>query len=256
MIHSTAIIDASASIASDVEIGPYSIIGADVEIDSGTWIGSHVVINGPTTIGKHNKIFQFASLGEMPQDKKYNGEPTRLEIGDENVIREYVTINRGTVQDGGLTKVGNDNWIMAYVHIAHDCVVGSHTIMANSTSLAGHVVIADHVITGGFSLIYQFCSLGAYSFTGFGAHVNKDIPPYVTVAGQMAKPCGINSEGLRRHNFSAEAISVIKKAYKLLYRSSLSLDEASKKIAELAQDNQVLSPMLDFIAKSQRGIIR
>lgn len=256
VIHSTAIIDASASIASDVEIGPYSIIGANVEIDSGTWIGPHVVISGPTTIGKNNKIFQFASLGEMPQDKKYKGEPTRLEIGDNNVIREYVTMNRGTVQGGGLTGVGNDNWIMAYVHIAHDCMVGNHTVLANSTSLAGHVIIDDYVITGGFSLIYQFCSLGAYSFTGFGAQVNKDVPPYVMVAGQMAKPFGINAEGLRRHNFSQESVLAIKKAYKLLYRSNLLLSEASEEIAELAQDNQELAPMLDFISKSQRGIIR
>jgi len=256
VIHSTAIIDASASIASDVEIGPYSIIGADVEIDEGTWIGPHVVINGPTTIGKNNKIFQFSSLGEMPQDKKYGGELTQLEIGDDNVIREYVTMNRGTAKGGGLTKIGNNNWIMAYVHIAHDCIVGNHTVMANSTSLAGHVVIEDHVITGGFSLIYQFCSLGAYSFTGFGAHVNKDVPPYVTVAGQMAKPFGINSEGLRRHDFSSDAIAAIKKAYKLLYRSNLMLNEASEKIAELVQDNPALVPLLDFIAKSQRGIIR
>jgi len=256
VIHSTAIIDGSASIARDVEIGPYSIIGADVAIDSGTWIGPHVVINGPTHIGKNNKIFQFASIGEMPQDKKYNGEPTRLEIGDGNVIREYVTINRGTAQDTGLTKVGNNNWIMAYVHIAHDCMLGNNIVMANATSLAGHVTIEDHVITGGYSLIYQFCSLGAYCFTGFGAHVNKDIPPYVTVAGQMAKPFGINAEGLRRNNFSSESVSAIKKAYKLLYRSNMMLSEASEKIAEMSQETPELAPMLDFIAKSQRGIIR
>lgn len=256
MIHSTAIVDASASIADDVEIGPYSIIGADVEIGSGTWVGPHVVINGPTTIGKNNKIFQFASLGEMPQDKKYDGEPTRLEIGDGNIIREYVTMNRGTVQDVGTTTIGNDNWIMAYVHIAHDCIIGNDIIMANSTSLAGHVRIDDHVITGGFSLIYQFCSLGAYSFTGFGAQVNKDVPPYVTVAGQLAKPFGINSEGMRRHKFSGESISAIKKAYKLLYRSNMMLSDASKKISEMSQEHPELTIMLDFIGKSQRGIIR
>ncbi|MBL1294571.1 MAG: acyl-ACP--UDP-N-acetylglucosamine O-acyltransferase [Thiotrichales bacterium] len=256
MIHSTAIVDASASIADDVEIGPYSIIGADVEIGSGTWVGPHVVINGPTTIGKNNKIFQFASLGEMPQDKKYDGEPTRLEIGDGNIIREYVTMNRGTVQDVGTTTIGNDNWIMAYVHIAHDCIIGNDIIMANSTSLAGHVRIDDHVITGGFSLIYQFCSLGAYSFTGFGAQVNKDVPPYVTVAGQLAKPFGINSEGMRRHKFSSESISAIKKAYKLLYRSNMMLSDASKKISEMSQEHPELTIMLDFIGKSQRGIIR
>ncbi len=256
MIHSTAIVDASAFIADDVEIGPYSIIGADVEIGSGTWVGPHVVINGPTTIGKNNKIFQFASLGEMPQDKKYDGEPTRLEIGDGNVIREYVTMNRGTVQDGGTTTIGDDNWIMAYVHIAHDCIIGNDIVMANSTSLAGHVKIDDHVITGGFSLIYQFCSLGAYSFTGFGAQVNKDVPPYVTVAGQLAKPFGINSEGMRRHEFSSESISAIKKAYKLLYRSNMMLSDASEKISEMSQEHPELTIMLDFIGKSQRGIIR
>ena len=256
MIHSTAVVDASASVAADVEIGPYSVIGADVEIDSGTWIGPHVVINGPTRIGKNNKIYQFSSLGEIPQDKKFDGEPTRLEIGDGNTIREYVTINRGTVQDRGATIVGNDNWIMAYVHIAHDCVIGNHTVMANATSLAGHVEVADYVITGGFSLIYQFCSLGAYSFTGFGAHVNKDVPPYVTVAGQMAKPHGINSEGLRRHEFSKEAVSAIKKAYKLLYRSNLSVAESLEQIKPLAEEYKELVSLYEFVSNSQRGIVR
>lgn len=256
MIHSTAVVDASASVAADVEIGPYSVIGADVEIDSGTWIGPHVVINGPTRIGKNNKIYQFSSLGEIPQDKKFDGEPTRLEIGDGNTIREYVTINRGTVQDRGATIVGNDNWIMAYVHIAHDCVIGNHTVMANATSLAGHVEVADYVITGGFSLIYQFCSLGAYSFTGFGAHVNKDVPPYVTVAGQMAKPHGINSEGLRRHEFSKEAVSAIKKAYKLLYRSNLSVAESLEQIKPLAEEYKELVSLYEFVSNSQRGIAR
>lgn len=256
MIHSTAVIDASASIAEDVEIGPYSVIGPNVSIDSGTWIGPHVVINGPTNIGKNNKIYQFSSLGEVPQDKKYDGEPTRLKIGDGNTIREYVTINRGTIQDRGATIIGNDNWIMAYVHIAHDCMIGNHTVMANATSLAGHVEIDDYVITGGFSLIYQFCSLGAYSFTGFGAHVNKDVPPYVTVAGQMAKPHGINSEGLRRHEFSKEAVSAIKKAYKLLYRSNLGVAQALEQITPLSEQYKELVPLCEFVRGSQRGIAR
>ena len=256
MIHSTAVIDASASIAEDVEIGPYSVIGPNVSIDSGTWIGPHVVINGPTHIGKNNKIYQFSSLGEVPQDKKYDGEPTRLKIGDGNTIREYVTINRGTIQDRGATIIGNDNWIMAYVHIAHDCMIGNHTVMANATSLAGHVEIDDYVITGGFSLIYQFCSLGAYSFTGFGAHVNKDVPPYVTVAGQMAKPHGINSEGLRRHEFSKEAVSAIKKAYKLLYRSNLGVAQALEQITPLSEQYKELVPLCEFVRGSQRGIAR
>lgn len=256
MIHSTAIVDTSASVASDVEIGPYSIVGANVTIDSGTWVGPHVVITGRTTIGKNNKIFQFASLGEIPQDKKYQGEPTRLEIGDNNVIREYVTMNLGTEQGGGVTKVGDDNWIMASVHIAHDCIVGNHTIMANATSLAGHVTIDDYVITGGFSLIYQFCSLGAYSFTGFGAHVNKDVPPYVTVAGQMAKPYGINAEGLRRHDFDKASVAAIKKAYRLLYRSNLTLAEACDQIKPLAEEYQDVARMLNFVSNSQRGIAR
>ncbi len=256
MIHSTAVIDASASIAEDVEIGPYSVIGPNVSIDSGTWIGPHVVINGPTHIGKNNKIYQFSSLGEVPQDKKYDGEPTRLKIGDGNTIREYVTINRGTIQDRGATIIGNDNWIMAYVHIAHDCMIGNHTVMANATSLAGHVEIDDYVITGGFSLIYQFCSLGAYSFTGFGAHVNKDVPPYVTVAGQMAKPHGINSEGLRRHQFSKDAVSAIKKAYRLLYRSNLGAAEALEQIKPLSEQHKELIPLYEFVRDSQRGIAR
>ncbi len=256
MIHSTAIIDSAASIADDVEIGPYSVIGPGVEIDSGTWIGPHVVINGPTSIGKDNKIYQFSSLGEVPQDKKYDGEPTKLEIGDRNTIREYVTMNRGTIQDRGATIIGSDNWIMANVHIAHDCVIGNHTVMANATSLAGHVEVGDYVITGGFSLIYQFCSLGAYSFTGFGAHVNKDVPPYVTVAGQLAKPCGINSEGLRRHEFGKDNIAAIKRAYKTLYRSNLTLEEAKQQIQEMVAECEVLAPMLEFISNSQRGIAR
>lgn len=256
MIHPTAIIDPSAEIGSGVDIGAYSVIGANVSIGDDTWIGPHVVVNGPTRIGKNNKIFQFASLGEMPQDKKYRGEPTLLEIGDDNVIREYCTMNRGTVQGGGVTKVGNDNWIMASVHIAHDCIVGNHIVMANSTGLAGHVRVDDYVILGGFTLIYQFCSLGAYCFTAFGAAVNKDIPPYIMAAGQMAKPRGLNLEGLRRHGFSKESMTMLRQAYKILYRSNLTLNEAREKIAEMAQQCAELKPFVEFISASERGIIR
>ena len=198
MIHATAIVDPKAEIAPDVEIGAYSVIGPDVRIGSGTRIGAHVVIQGPTTIGRNNRIFHFCSLGEEPQDKKYAGEPTTLEIGDGNTIREYCTFNRGTIQDAGATRIGNDNWVMAYVHIAHDCQIGNNTIFANNSSLAGHVVVHDYAILGGFTLIHQFCKIGSHVITAVGSVVFKDIPPYVTAAGYDAKPHGINSEGLKR----------------------------------------------------------
>ena len=198
MIDTRALIHPKAELASDVEVGPYTVIGPDVMIGEGSWIGPHVVINGPTRIGRHNKIFQFASVGEIPQDKKYGGEPTLLEIGDRNVIREFCTLNRGTAQGGGVTRIGSDNWIMAYVHIAHDCQIGNHTIFANNASLAGHVVIEDHVILGGFTQVHQFCALGAHCFTAFGSGIAKDVPPYVMVAGHPAEPHGLNVEGLRR----------------------------------------------------------
>ncbi|HYG13122.1 MAG TPA: acyl-ACP--UDP-N-acetylglucosamine O-acyltransferase, partial [Methylophilaceae bacterium] len=217
-IHPTAIIDPKAELDSSVEIGAYSVIGPDVRIDNGTTIGSHVTIDGPTTIGKQNRVFQFASLGAAPQDKKYAGEPTTLEIGDGNTIREFCTFNRGTVQDKGATRIGNDNWIMAYVHIAHDCQIGDHTIFANNSSLAGHVDVDDYAILGGFTLIHQFCKIGAHIITAVGSVVFKDIPPYVTAAGYDAKPHGINAEGLKRRGFSADTVLQIKRAYKTLYR--------------------------------------
>ena len=253
MIHPTAIIDKSAKIDEDVTIGPYSIIGAEVEIGSGTIIGPHVVVNGPTTIGKNNQLFQFASIGEVPQDKKYAGEPTRLEIGDDNVIREYCTISRGTIQDKGVTRLGNHNWIMAYVHIAHDCEIGNHTIFANSATLAGHVTIEDYVILGGFTLIHQFCRIGAHCFTGMNSVVSQDVPPFLMIAGHMAKPYGINTEGLKRRDFSSEALSGLKKAYKIIYRSGNSLETAVTELAELAKQYKVL---VDFIKNSTRGILR
>ena len=256
MIDPTAIVHSGARIGDNVSIGPYSIIGEHVEIDAGTWIGPHVVINGHTRIGKDNKIFQFASLGEVPQDKKYNGEPTRLEIGDRNVIREFCTFNCGTIQDVGTTRIGNDNWIMAYVHVAHDCQVGNNTIFANNAQLAGHVLIGDYAILGGFTGVHQFCHVGAHSITAVGSVVLKDIPPYVTAAGNTAKPHGINSEGLKRRGFSAAALTNIKRAYKTLYRSGLTLDEARQVLAEQVQICPEIQLLLDFLAQSSRGIIR
>lgn len=256
VIHPQAIIDPTAEIASGVTIGAFSIIGPNVVIDEGTWIGPHVVINGPTKIGKNNKIYQFASVGEAPQDKKYSGEPTRLEIGDNNVIRESVTISRGTVQDSGVTRVGNDNLIMAYAHIAHDCQVGNYTVFANSTSLAGHVHVDDYVIFGGFTLVHQFCRIGAYCFTAMGSAISKDVPPYLRVAGHMAKPYGLNKEGLKRRGFSPETIAELTGAYKTLYRSSLTLDQAIVRLDEKAAGNKEIKYFLDFIKASKRGIVR
>lgn len=256
MIHPTAIIDKSANLDEDVTIGPYSIIGADVEIGSGTIIGPHVVVNGPTSIGKKNHIFQFASLGEVPQDKKYAGESTRLEIGDNNVIREYCTISRGTVQDQGITRLGNNNWIMAYVHIAHDCQIGNHTIFANSATLAGHVTIEDYVILGGFTLVHQFCRIGAHCFTGMNSVISQDVPPYLMIAGHMAKPYGINVEGLKRREFSSETLSGLKKAYKILYRSGNSLEKAVVELGELAKQHNDVNNFVEFVKNSTRGILR
>ena len=256
MIHKTVIIDPSAIIADDVSIGPYSIIGAGVEIGSGCQIESHVVIKGPTKIGKNNHIYQFSSVGEDPQDKKFSGEPTLLEIGDNNLIRESVTINRGTIQGGGITKIGNNNWIMAYVHIAHDCIVGSENIFANNTTLAGHVTIDDFVILGGFSLVSQFNHIGSYAFSAMGSVISRNVPPYILVSGHMAKPVGINIEGLRRHDFTAQQIKTIKQAYKLTYRLSLKIGEASLAIQKLEQINSELSLYTTFLEQQQGGIIR
>lgn len=256
MIHKTAIIDSSASIADKVKIGAYSIIGANVEIGANCEIGPHVVINGPTKIGNSNKIYQFSSIGEDPQDKKYAGEATLLEIGDNNLIRESVTINRGTVQGGGITKIGNNNWIMAYVHIAHDCILGNDNIIANNTSLAGHVIIDDFVVLGGFSLISQFNKIGSYAFSAMGSVISRNIPPYVLVSGHMAKPIGVNVEGLRRRQFSDEQIKNIKQAYKLVYRSGLRIEEAELKLEQLSQNQPELAILSAFLNTQLGGIIR
>tara|TARA_R110002050_G_scaffold57423_3_gene129019 strand:+ start:160212 stop:160982 length:771 start_codon:yes stop_codon:yes gene_type:complete len=256
MIHNTAIIDPTAIIAENVSIGAYSVIGANVQIGAHCDIGPHVVISGPTKIGKSNKIYQFSSVGADPQDKKYDGEATLLEIGDNNLIRESVTINRGTVQGGGITKIGDNNWIMAYVHIAHDCIVGNDNIIANNTSLAGHVVIDDYVVLGGFSLISQFNKIGSYAFSAMGSVISRNIPPYVLVSGHMAKPIGINIEGLRRRQFSDEQIKNIKQAYKLVYRSGLRIEEAEQKLELLSENQPELTILSTFLNTQQGGIIR
>ncbi|QVL45568.1 MAG: acyl-ACP--UDP-N-acetylglucosamine O-acyltransferase [Methylophilaceae bacterium] len=255
-IHATAIVDPKAELDSSVEVGAFSIIEAGVKIDANTRIGSHAVIKGPTTIGKNNHIFQYVSLGEQPQDKKYNNEPTTLEIGDNNTIREFCTFNRGTVQDKGVTKIGNDNWIMAYVHIAHDCDVGNNTILANNSSLAGHVDIHDFAILGGFTLIHQFCKVGSHVITAVGSVIFKDIPAYVMAAGYDAKPHGINAEGLKRRGFTTEDITYIKRAYKTLYRKGLTLEEAKQELLAMHASCEKIRLMSDFLGQSTRGIIR
>ncbi len=256
MIHPTAIISESASIADDVEIGPYSIIGDDVTIGSGCRIASHVVINGPTTIGKDNRIYQFASVGDDPQDKKYADEPTRLEIGDRNTIREYCTISRGTVDDEGVTSIADDNWIMAYVHIAHDCRVGSNTILANNATLAGHVHVGDWVIFGGFTGVHQFCKIGAHAFLGMFSIISQDVPAYAMISGQPAAPRGINSEGLKRRGFTAEQVRNIKNAYRIVYRQGKKLAEAIDEIAALVDEQPELGIFLDSLRAADRGLLR
>ena len=255
-IHPTAIIADSATIDDGVEIGPYAVVGDNVTIGGGTRIDSHVVINGPTDIGRDNHIYQFASIGDDPQDKKYHGEPTRLTIGDRNTIREFCTLSRGTTQDLGNTILGDDNWIMAYVHIAHDCVVGNKTIMANNVTLAGHVHVGDWVIFGGFSGAHQFTKIGAHAFLGMYSGVNRDVPAYTMVSGQPAVPRGINSEGLKRRDFSEEQIRNIKNAYRLVYRKGLKLAEAMEEIEQLSQSQPELMIFLESLRASERGIIR
>jgi UDP-N-acetylglucosamine acyltransferase len=255
-VHPTALVHSGARLASDVEVGPYSVIGAQVEVGEGSWVGAHVVLDGRIRIGRKNKIFHFSSLGAPPQDKKYAGEETTVEIGDGNTIREYVTINRGTALDAGVTRVGNDNWIMAYVHFAHDCQIGNHTIFANACQLAGHVVVGDWAIFGATTLVHQHVRIGAHAFTGMGTYLPQDLPPFVTAAGNMARPYGINSEGLKRRGFSAETINALKRAYRTLYRSGLGLEEARRELeAQVAACGEVRA-ILEFIAHSKRGIIR
>jgi UDP-N-acetylglucosamine acyltransferase len=256
LIHPTAIVHPSAQLADGVEVGAYSIIGADVSIGRDTRIGSHVVVDGPTRIGVENQIYPFASVGAAPQDKKFNGEPTELIIGDRNVIRECCTLNRGTVQDKGKTVLGNDNWIMAYVHIAHDCIIGNNTIFANNATLAGHVEIRDWVILGGFTLVHQFCTLGDHAFTGMGSAISKDVPPYTMATGAPAEPRSINLEGLKRRGFSTEAIHRIKEAHRILYRHNLTTQEALAKIDVDYGEFAEIRLLLDFCHNSQRGLIR
>lgn len=254
MIDKTAVIDPSAKIASNVHIGPYSVIGPDVEIGEGTWIGPHVVIQGPTRIGRDNKIFQFASLGEMPQDLKFNGERTFLEMGDRNVVREFCTFNRGTIQDKGITKIGSDNLFMAYVHIAHDCQIGNHVVFSNNASLAGHVTVADHVILGGFSGVFQFCRVGAHSFVSTNSVVIKDVPPFVKVSGYYAKPYGLNTVGLQRRGFTENVIAELRQAYKVIYRNGLTVAKALEELQKMTTPE--IRDLIQFIETSNSGIVR
>lgn len=259
-IHATAIVDPAAELDSSVTVGPYSVIGPHVKIGAGTTVGPHVVIEGHTTIGRDNRIFQFSSLGAIPQDKKYAGEPCELVIGDRNTIREFCTFNIGSPGDAGVTRLGSDNWIMAYVHLAHDCQVGDNTIFANGATLGGHVHVGDWVFLGGLSGVHQFVRIGAHAMTGFQTRLAQDLPPYVTVVGNPAAVAGINQEGLRRRDFSPERISVIKQMHKLLYRQGLTLAAAQEEMV-LLKDTQTASVgdvqlMLDFLAQSDRGIVR
>ncbi len=260
LIHPTALVDAQAELASDVSVGPYAVIGPHVSIGAGSQVGAHCVIEGHTTLGRDNRIFQFASLGAAPQDKKYAGEPTRLQIGDGNTVREFVTINTGTVQDAGLTAVGDDNWIMAYVHIAHDCQIGSHTIIANATQLGGHVHLGDWVFLGGLSGVHQFVRVGAHAMTGFQTRLSQDLPPYVTAAGNPASATGINAEGLRRRGFTRERIAQVKQMHKLLYRQGLTLAAGIAAIeglrGQLDGSEADLALMLEFLGLATRGIVR
>jgi len=256
MIHSSAIIADSAEIADDVEVGPYTIIGDNVRIGRGTQIDSHVVIRGPTTIGEDNRIYQFCSIGDDPQDKKFGGDNTRLEIGDRNTIREYCSINRGTAQDEGITSLGNDNWILAYVHIAHDCRVGNNTIFSNNATLAGHVHVGDWVIFAGFSGAHQFCHVGAHSFLGMYAGTSQDVPAYTLVAGQPPSVRGINTEGLKRRNFTPGQINNIKNAYRIVYRKGLKLADAIREVEALAKTQPEVAVFAKSLQTSDRGLLR
>lgn len=259
-IHATAIVSPGAQLADDVEIGAYSLIGPNVSIGPGTQVGPHCIIDGHTRIGANNVFYRYCSIGGMPQDKKYQGEATRLEIGDGNMVREFVTINTGTAQDVGVTRLGDDNWIMAYVHIAHDCQVGSHTIIANNVQLAGHIHINDWAILGGQSAVHQFVHIGAHSMVGGSSAIRQDIPPYVVGAGDPFRPVGINSEGLRRRGYDAGVIATLKEAYKLLYRRNLKVEDAAAAIRQLQQEHPEASEAIDvfatFIERPGRGIVR
>jgi len=256
VIDPRALVDSKAELDEDVSVGPFAIIEADVRIGRGSSIGPHSIVRAGTRMGRDNRVFQYASVGEDPQDKKYNGEPTELILGDRNVVREFATLNRGTAQDSGATRIGSDNLLMAYIHVAHDCQIGDHTIMANAASLGGHVHINDYAILGGFTIVHQFCRVGAHSFSQMGSMVQKDIPPFVTVGGHPAKSRGINAEGLKRRDFPLETISAIKRAYRKLFMSGLRLEDAlslvSEEMADIAEANQ----LVEFISSSQRSVIR
>jgi len=256
LIHASAIIDANAIVADDVEIGPYSIVGAGVELGSGTKLESHVVLKGPTRIGRNNHIYQFSSVGEACQDMKYNGEPTRLEIGDNNIIREGCTLHRGTVQDAGVTRIGNNNLLMANVHVAHDCVVGDHIVIANNVALAGHVQVGDYVILGGFTAVHQFCHIGPHCMTGAGSVVLKDIPAFVMANGNSVSPHGMNTEGLKRRGFSEQTIRILRQAYKIIYRQGLTIDTAIGRLQEMSTVGDELSILIESLQNTSRGIIR
>jgi UDP-N-acetylglucosamine acyltransferase len=254
-VHETALVDPAAQIADDVEIGPFSIVGPKVTIGPGSWIGPHVVLTGRTTIGKNTRIFQFSSIGEEPQDKKYDNEDTELIIGDNNTIRESCTFSRGSAQGGGKTVIGNNNWIMACVHIAHDCHLGDNIIMANNASLAGHVTVGDWAILSGYSLIHQFCTVGEHSLTSFASFVNQSIPPYVTVSGDKAKARGVNIEGLKRRGYSRDQIKQVRRAYRILYRSGLPLEEAKQQLLEMSKQHGEIKPWVDFLEITDKGFI-
>ncbi|MDD2658171.1 MAG: acyl-ACP--UDP-N-acetylglucosamine O-acyltransferase [Methylococcales bacterium] len=256
MIDPSAIIDSRAELADDVTVGAFSVIGPDVKIDTGTVIGPHVVIKGPTTIGKKNCIYQFTSIGEDPQDKKYASEVTRLEIGDRNTIREFTSMHRGTQQDNSVTKIGNDNLFMAYTHVAHDCIIGDHVIMANGASLAGHVHLNNHAILGGFTLVHQFTQIGQFSFAAMGSAITQDIPPFIMVGGKPTRPHGINSVGMERNDISAEDIRLIRNAYKIIYKMNLRLEDAIEKMEDMASDSKQIADMVSFLRNVRRGILR
>ncbi len=256
MIDSRAIIDPSAKIADDVVIGPWSIVDAGVTIEAGTRIASHVIVRGPTHIGKNNKIYQFSSVGEDTPDLKYKGERTRLVIGDNNIIREGVTIHRGTVQDRSETTIGNDNLLMAYVHVGHDSVIGDHCILVNNASLAGHVVVGDWAILGGYTLVHQFCHIGAHSFSGMGSAIGKDVPAFMIVAGAPAAARSINMEGLKRRGFSKEDIATLGRAYKIIYRKGLTIEKAIEELHGLTEKCEPVRVLIDSLTASSRGIVR
>jgi len=256
VIHPTAIIASEAQIDEQVSIGPYCVIEGPVKISKGSKLDSHVYVSGPTTIGENNRFFPFSSIGAEPQDKKYAGEPTELIIGNGNTFRENITINRGTIQDTGKTIIGDDNWVMANVHIAHDCRVGNHTILANAVALAGHVTVNDWAILGGYTLVHQFCAIGEHSFCGMGSVINQDVPNFVIVSGNIATARGVNTEGLKRRDFSEDQIRLVRKAYRKLYKANLGLQSALETLEEMNDSLETLSDMINFIRKSQRGIIR